>query len=39
MYKGKKILAIVPARFASKRLKQKNIIKVTKKKKFIKLDF
>ena len=30
MYKGKKILAIVPARLSSKRLKQKNIIKVSR---------
>lgn len=39
MYKGKKILAIVPARFASKRLKQKNIIKVTKKKNLLNWTF
>ena len=30
MYKGKKILAIVPAELSSKRLKQKNIIKVSR---------
>ncbi len=35
MYKGKKILAIVPARLGSKRLKQKNIIKITPKKNLL----
>lgn len=35
MYKRKKILAIVPARLGSKRLKQKNIIKITPKKNLL----
>ena len=39
MYKGKKILAIVPARLGSKRLKQKNIIKVTTKKNLLNWTF